>query len=56
MHDFYDRFLKCVFACFGFGFENGMWNLIGLFPEHCLSSYFTFYVLENLSSMEQLIC
>ena len=29
----------CVCASFPFGFEGGMWNLIVLIPDHCLSIY-----------------
>ena len=30
-----------VFSYFPFGFEDRMWDLIGLVPDHCLSFYFT---------------
>ena len=30
----------CVCACFSFGFVGGMWDLIALVPDHCLSFYF----------------
>ena len=32
-----------VFMCdsFPFGFEDGLWNLIVLFPDYCLSIYST---------------
>ena len=29
-----------VFVHFPFGFEGGMWDLIALIPDHCLSIYF----------------
>ena len=31
-----------IFVClsFPFGFEGGMWDLIILIPDHCLSIYF----------------
>ena len=29
-----------VFVHFPFGFEGGMWDLIVLIPDHCLSIYF----------------
>ena len=31
----------CVCASFPFGFEGGMWDLIVLIPDNCLSIYFT---------------
>ena len=30
-----------VFSYFPFGFEDRMWDLIVLVPDHCLSFYFT---------------
>ena len=32
-----------VLVSFPFGFEGGMWDLIELVPDHCLSFYFTLY-------------
>ena len=32
--------IVCVCASFPFGFEGGMWDLIVLVPDHCLSFYF----------------
>ena len=31
----------CVCHSFPFGIESGMWDVIVLVPEHCLSTYFT---------------
>ena len=36
----YVRLSLCVCASFLFGFESGMWDLIVLIPDHCLSIYF----------------
>ena len=30
----------CVCASFPFGFEGGVWDLIVVVPDHCLSFYF----------------
>ena len=30
---------------FLFGFIGGMWNLIVITPDHCLSIYFTYYFI-----------
>ena len=32
----------CVYLSFPFGFEGGMWGLIVLIPDHCLSTYFKY--------------
>ena len=32
--------LLCVCPSFPFGIEGGMWDLIVLIPDHCLSIYF----------------
>ena len=32
----------CVCPSFPFGFEGGMWDLLVLIPDHCLSIYFPF--------------
>ena len=38
----------CVFFFFHFGFEGGMWDLIVLVPDHCLSFYFAaFWGIEK---------
>ena len=37
----------CVWASFPSGFEGGVWHLIVLIPDHCLSIYFT----ETLRSL-----
>ena len=39
----------CVCASFPFGFEGGMWDLIVLIPDHCLSIYFT-KLIEQVSA------
>ena len=31
----------CVCASFPFNFEGGLWDLIVLVPDHCLSFYFS---------------
>ena len=38
-----------VFSCFPFGFEGRMWDLIVSVPDHCLSFYFIFVEVYNLS-------
>ena len=35
-------FVLCV-SFFPFGFEGGMWDVIVLIPDHCLSIYFKFF-------------
>ena len=36
----------CVCVCFcPFGFEGGMWDLIALVPDHCISLYFKYITL-----------
>ena len=35
-------FNLCVCASFSFGFEGGIWDMIVLVPDHCLSFYFNF--------------
>ena len=37
MHVFCERLWICVCASFDFGFEGGVWDLIVLIPDHCLS-------------------
>ena len=32
---------SCVCPSFPFGFECGMWDLIVLIPDHCISIYFS---------------
>ena len=50
-------FCECFF--FPFGFEGGMWDLIALVPDHCLSFYFAmkslFYAC-NEAKLEKDIC
>ena len=41
----------CVCPSFPFGIEGGMWDVIVLFPDHCLSIYLE--VLENSKSYIQ---
>ena len=39
----------CMCPSFRFGFEGGIWDLIVLIPDHCLSVYFPKYVsISNL--------
>ena len=33
----------CVCPSFPFGTEGGMWDVIVLIPDYCLSIYFTYY-------------
>ena len=42
-------FTFCVDASFRFGFQGGMWDLIVIIPDHCLSIYFTFLIFTTLS-------
>ena len=35
------RLSICVYDSFSFGFEGGVWDLMLLVPEHCLSFCFT---------------
>ena len=36
----------CVCPSFPFGTEGGMWDVIILIPDHCLSIYFTHYCIK----------
>ena len=38
---FRKRLSFCVCASFPFGFQGGVWNLVVLIPDHCLSIYFS---------------
>ena len=38
---FRERLSIFMCASFPFGFEGGMWGLIVLVPDHCLSLYFS---------------
>ena len=38
---FRERLSVCVCSSFSFSFEGGMWDLIVVIPDHCLSIYFT---------------
>ena len=41
MNAFCEGFINlCVCASFSFGFEGGVWDLIVLIPDHCLSVCF----------------
>ena len=40
MRVFRERLSICVFASFPFGFGGGVWDLVVLVPDHCLSFYF----------------
>ena len=37
------RLSVCMFVSFPFDFENGLWDVIVLIPDHCLSTYFLRY-------------
>ena len=37
-----ERLSVCVCSSFSFGSKGGMWDLITLIPDHCLSIYLTF--------------
>ena len=39
MHVFSERLSICVFPSVPFGFDGGMWDLVIIFPDHCLSIY-----------------
>ena len=48
----------CVCASFPFCFEGGMWDLIVVFPDHCLSIYFAmnsnfFPISHDMSLMKE---
>ena len=49
-----------VFSYFPFGFEGGIWDLIVLVPDHCLSFYITRTSIvsmgESLVSQRQIPC
>ena len=38
-HVFRGRWSNCVCPSFPFGIEGGMWDVIVLIPDHCLSIY-----------------
>ena len=40
LHVFVENLRICLYASFSFGFEGGMWHVIVLIPDHCLSIYF----------------
>ena len=42
-----------VYGCasFPFGFESGMWDFIGLVPDHCLSFYFSLLVYRHKKAL-----
>ena len=37
MRVFHERLSICVYVSFPFGIEGGIWDLIVLVPDHCLS-------------------
>ena len=37
---------------FPFGIEGGMWDVIVLIPDHCLSIYFPYLSLENAECLD----
>ena len=41
---FRERISTWVCASFPFGFNGGMWNLIVLVPDYCLSFYFVYII------------
>ena len=41
--------ILCVCPSFHFGFDGGMWDLIVLIPDYCLSVYFVYISQNNLS-------
>ena len=48
----------CVCPSFPFGIEGGMWDVIVLIPDHCLSIYFrdTFQRNKNIVSEIPAFC
>ena len=42
----------CVVS-FSFGDEGGMWDLVVIVPDHCLSIYFTYHFCEKQGSNQQ---
>ena len=38
---------NCVCPSFPFGTEGGMWDVMALIPDHCLSIYFCHGLLKN---------
>ena len=38
---------QCVCVCFPFGLAGGMWDLIVLVPDHCLSLLFLKEILKT---------
>ena len=47
---FRERLSICVCPSFPFDFEGGMWDLIAVIPDHCLSIYFSIDKLLTLLS------
>ena len=41
VHVFHESLSVCMSASFPFGFEGGMWDLILLVPDYCLSTNFS---------------
>ena len=44
VHVFHECLSVCVLVSFPFGSGSGVWDLIVLVPDHCLSFYFTPYI------------
>ena len=38
----------CVCPSFPFGIEGGMWGVIVLIPDHCLSIYLALIIMDHL--------
>ena len=45
----------CVCPSFPFGIEGGMWDVIVLIPDHCLSIYFVLAFYNTLSPRSQVV-
>ena len=51
-------FVNCcqyVFSCFPFGFEGRMWDLIVSVPDHCLSFYFSKFLIDLLRLWREIL-
>ena len=46
----YVKFSVCQISSFPFGIEGGMWDVIVLIPDHCLSIYFLLSCCINVST------
>ena len=49
VHAFRECSSICACASFLFDFEGGMWGLIVLVPDHCLSLYFTLSLSHSIA-------